>query len=76
MTLFLWRTQGFLEASSGPDGSAPPSGVWTFADVRDVGRAHIAAAVVPAAAGKRYIVSARRSTSAKSVTDVLKVGGC
>ncbi|KAG2436550.1 hypothetical protein HYH02_011487 [Chlamydomonas schloesseri] len=64
--------KGFVEASPGPDVKAPPSGVWTFADVRDVGRAHIAAAVVPAAAGRRYIVSARRSTSARTVTDILK----
>lgn len=80
--------QGFVEAGPAPSGSGatptpasdaafrpPPSGTWTFADVRDVARAHVLAAVTHGSAGRRYIVSQGRSTSARTVTDVLKVSG-
>lgn len=77
--------KGFVEAGPAPSGSGatptpasdaafrpPPSGTWTFADVRDVARAHVLAAVTHGSAGRRYIVSQGRSTSARTVTDVLK----
>ena len=49
-----------------------PEGSWTFADVRDVAAAHILATQTPGASG-RYIVSQAASTSAREVTDILKV---
>ncbi|KAG2482420.1 hypothetical protein HYH03_018655 [Edaphochlamys debaryana] len=61
--------KGFVEAGAG---RAPPAGNWTFVDVRDVARAHVQAALVPEAAGRRYIVSNPRSVSARTVTSVLK----
>ncbi|GIL77153.1 hypothetical protein Vretimale_3165 [Volvox reticuliferus] len=64
--------RGFVEAHGGADPRPPPSGSWVFTDVRDVAAAHVLAALTPAAAGRRYIVSQPRSMSAKSVTDVLK----
>lgn len=50
-----------------------PAGKWTMADVRDVAAAHILAAEKPSASG-RYIVSFPSSTSARFITDALKVG--
>ncbi|GLC66025.1 hypothetical protein PLESTF_000373700 [Pleodorina starrii] len=64
--------RGFVEARDGSDPKPPPSGSWTFADVRDVAAAHVLAALSPGAAGRRYIVSQSRSYNAKAVTDVLK----
>ncbi|GIL58810.1 hypothetical protein Vafri_13796 [Volvox africanus] len=64
--------RGFVEACNGADPRPPPSGSWVFTDVRDVAAAHVSAALTPAAAGRRYIVSQPRSLSARSVTDVLK----
>jgi nucleoside-diphosphate-sugar epimerase len=39
------------------EGSAPPRGDSPVADIRDVARAHILAAEVPAAAGHRFLIS-------------------
>ncbi|EFJ48786.1 hypothetical protein VOLCADRAFT_90627 [Volvox carteri f. nagariensis] len=65
--------KSIVEACDGPGDPKPlPSGSWTFADVRDVAAAHVLAAVTPAAAGRRYIVSQPKSSSAKSITDILK----
>ena len=49
-----------------------PGGKWTMTDVRDVAAAHILAAETPSASG-RYIVSWPHSTSARFITDTLKV---
>ncbi len=43
-------------------------------DVRDVAAAHLLAATLPAAHGRRYILSQRKHASAHTVTDLLRVG--
>ncbi|KXZ41729.1 hypothetical protein GPECTOR_302g824 [Gonium pectorale] len=63
--------KAFVEARAD---KPPPSGSWTFVDVRDVAAAHLLAATVPGAAGRRYIVSRSKAASSRTVTDILRTG--
>lgn len=50
-------------------------GSYTCADVRAVARAHVRAAEVPAAAGRRFIVANERATPSSQLVAIVKVGG-
>lgn len=54
-------------------GEATP-GTFTLADVRAVARAHVRAAEVPRAGGRRFIVAAGRATTGRQISAILKVG--
>jgi nucleoside-diphosphate-sugar epimerase len=64
--------KGFLEAKAKDQ---VPSGDWLFSDVRDVARAHIAAATSDSGIGKRFIVSSiSTSINAHEVSRILTQG--
>lgn len=58
--------QGWLHGASAP-------GTFTFADVRAVARAHVRAAEVPRAGGRRFIVAARQATTGRQISAILRV---
>ncbi|KAL6775951.1 hypothetical protein ACKKBG_A19225 [Auxenochlorella protothecoides x Auxenochlorella symbiontica] len=57
--------QGWLHGASAP-------GTFTFADVRAVARAHVRAAEVPRAGGRRFIVAARQATTGRQISAILR----
>ena len=49
----------------------PPTGVWTWIDVRDIALCHVKAIEIDAAAGKRFLVSAGNFSN-KEIADILR----